>query len=289
MTDEENLGRLKSSVAASSPSNSLPCQKLDGLKNLYECLDDVLQLPLSQQALSYERIGKWEEEVLDGYLRLLDICGAVRDIYLLIKESLQELESSLRWKRSGDWASEVSSYMISNKHLNKITSKCYRELKKAEKNCNLAVVNKDSAMGHKSQPRGWSLMSKLMQHKRPSHRGDSEIAAIEQIEIELHLLNNNKSNKDVLKKLVAVDSSIEELAEVLEIVFRLLLKTRVSLLNILNHQSRSQSAWILKYHAPQFCLHYLCTKLYNYKLISEMNAVLKQVSNLSLSVPLLVH
>ena len=78
-------------------------------------------------------------------------------------------------------------------------------------------------------------MSKLMQHKRPSHRGDSEIAAIEQIEIELHLLNNNKSNKDVLKTLVAVDSSIEELAEVLEIVFRLLLKTRVSLPNILNH------------------------------------------------------
>ncbi|CDP17673.1 unnamed protein product [Coffea canephora] len=256
VTAQEDLGRLKSSVAASSPSNSLPCQKLDGLKNLYECLDDVLQLPLSQRALSNERIGKWEEEVLDGYLRLWDICGAVRDIYLLIKESLQELESSLRWKRSGDWASEVSSYMISHKHLNKIISKCYRELKKAEKNCNLAVVNKDSTMvslikevqivslpvlgsvlsfhsGSKagSQPRDWSLM----QHKRPSHRGDSEIAAIEQIEIELHLLNNNKSNKDVLKKLVAVDSSIEELAEVLEIVFRLLLKTRVSLLNILNH------------------------------------------------------
>ncbi|CDP17672.1 unnamed protein product [Coffea canephora] len=260
VTAEEHLQKLKSSEGASSTSHSLACQKLDGLKNLYEYLDDVLQPPLSQQALSNERLGTWEEEVLDGSLRLLDICGALRDIYLQTKESVQELESSLRRKRSGNLDNEVCSYMICKKNLNKMISKCYKELKKAEKNCNLAVVNKDSAVlnlikevqvvslpvlesvlsflsGSKagSHPRGWFLVSKLLQQKRASQGGDSSIAAIEQIEIQLHLLNKNKSNKDVLEKLEGVGSSIEELAEVLEIVFRLLLKTRVSLLNIVNH------------------------------------------------------
>ncbi|XP_027063920.1 uncharacterized protein [Coffea arabica] len=263
VTAEEHLERLKSSEAASSTSHSLACQKLDGLKNLYECLDDVLRLPLSQQALSSERLGKWEEEVLDGSLRLLEICGAVRDIYSQMKEILQELESSLRTKRSEVLANEVSSYMICKKNLNKMIRKCYKEFKKSGKDCNVEVVNRDSEnaplvnlvkevqaislpvlesvlcflSGPKagSQPKGWSLVSNLLQQKRASRKGDSDIAAIEQIEIKLHLLNNNKSKKDVLQKLEAVDSSIAELAEILEIVFRLLLKTRVSLLNILNH------------------------------------------------------
>ncbi|XP_027166453.1 uncharacterized protein LOC113766457 [Coffea eugenioides] len=256
VTVEAHIQRLKSSEVASSTSQLLACQKLDGLKNLYECLDDVLQLPLSQQALS-------NEDVLDGSLMLLDICGAVRDIYSQMKETVQELESSLRRKRNGDLANEVSSYMISRKHLNKMISKCYKDLKKAAKNCNLEAVNKEaeklplvnlikevqevslsilestlslvSPFKAGSQPKGWSLVSKLLQHRTPSSEGHSNSAAMERIEIELHLINKNKSNKDVVKELEALDSSIQELAEMLEIVFRLLLKTRVSLLNILNH------------------------------------------------------
>ncbi|XP_027166514.1 uncharacterized protein LOC113766527 [Coffea eugenioides] len=254
--------RLKSSEAASSPSHSLACQKLDCVKTLYECLGDLLQLHLTQQSLYNERLGKLEEEVLDRSLRLLDICGAVRDIYSQMKEGIQELESSLRRKRRGDLSNKARSYMISKKRLNKGIRKCYKELKKAEKNCNLTVVNKNSEdvplvnlvkevqlvsvlvlesvlsllSGSKtrSQPKARSFVSKLLLQKR-SYEEESNIAAMEQIEIELDLLNDKKSNKEVIKKLEAVDSSIEELAEMLEIVFRLLLISRVSLLNTLNH------------------------------------------------------
>ncbi|XP_027119950.1 uncharacterized protein [Coffea arabica] len=170
--------RLKSLEAASSPLHSLACQKLDCVKRLYECLDDLLQLPSTQQSLYNERLGKLEEGVLDRSLRLLDICRVVRDIYSQMKESIQELESSLRRKRSGD---------LSNK---------------------------------------------------------------------LDLLNDKKSNKEVIKKLEAVDSSIEELAEMLEIVFRLLLKSRVSFSILSTTRLGPQSAWSPKYHAPQFCIHY---------------------------------
>ncbi|KAL3505470.1 hypothetical protein ACH5RR_035311 [Cinchona calisaya] len=266
---EGQLQRLKSSENASSSSHASACQKLDGLKNLYECLDDVLQLPFSQQQiLTHQRFGNWEEGILDGSLRLLDICSNVREIYSQMKESVRELESSLRRKRNGELAKEINTYMTSKKHLNKLISKCYKELK----NCNLAVVNKDfetvplvklikevhevslvvmkstlsfvspSKIG--SQQRSRSLFSKLLvQHKSASFEGDSDIAAIEKIDNDLHLLNiNKKSNKDrdlqmqnLVKGLQALDCSIQKLTEVLEIVFRLLLKTRVSLLNILNN------------------------------------------------------
>lgn len=161
--------------------------------------------------------------------------------------------------------------MISRKRLNKSISKCFKELRRGEKNCSLAMENEESnviplvnlikevqvvslnvlesalcflsASKAESLSRGWSLISKLVQNKRSSLEGDSsEIAAIEKIEVELQLLNNKKSNKEgdvrqmpkVLKGLETADSSIQELAELLEIVFRLFLKTRVSLLNILN-------------------------------------------------------
>ncbi|XP_027063945.1 uncharacterized protein [Coffea arabica] len=180
-----------------------------------------------------------------------------------MKEMVQELESSLRWKRCGNLTNDVSSYIISKKHLNKMTSNCYKELKNADKKSNLVVLNRDSEdvplvilikevqlvslpvmesilsflSGSKagSKPRAWSLVSKLLQHRRAPCREDTDISVMEQIEIQLDLLNNKKSNKEVIRKVEEVHSSIEELTEVLEIVFRLLLKSRVSLLNIVNH------------------------------------------------------
>ncbi|KAL3505468.1 hypothetical protein ACH5RR_035309 [Cinchona calisaya] len=265
---EEHLQRLESSKGASSSSpHASACKKLDGLKNLYEYLDDVLQLPLSQKVLSHEICGKWDEEVLDGSLRLLDICGAVREIYSQMREIVQTLESSLRRKRGGDYlVNEIGSYLVSKKQLNKMICKCYKELKRAEKKCEkrkdsdrdplvklikevqetsfsildstLSFISQSKAAG--SQQRSWSLVSKFIQQKGSSYEGDSDI---EKIDVELHLLNNKKSNKasylletqNPLKRLEAFETSIQELAEVLEIMFRLLLKTRVSLLNILNH------------------------------------------------------
>lgn len=256
---EQNLGRLRSSENASTSST---CQKLDGLKNLYESLDDVLQLPLSQKVFSHERNGKWEEEILDGSLRLLDICGTVKDIYFQMKETVQELQSSLRRKRFGELDSEVDTYMISKKRLNKMIFRCCKELKKAEKNCTLELTDKEvdlvkvikqvqevtlttleSAVsfisGPKagSQPRGWSLVSRMLQSKTTSCKEQSDNAGIQKIEAELLLLKNKKPNQenDLLKQLGASDENIQELVEILEVVFRLLLKIRVSLLNILNH------------------------------------------------------
>ncbi|KAE8667549.1 putative Eukaryotic translation initiation factor 3 subunit A [Hibiscus syriacus] len=60
----------------------------------------LLQLPHAQQALDQEQQRKWVEQLLDGSLMLLDVCGTAKDALLQTKESTQELRSILR-RRQG--------------------------------------------------------------------------------------------------------------------------------------------------------------------------------------------
>ncbi|XVE67261.1 hypothetical protein DITRI_Ditri08aG0146200 [Diplodiscus trichospermus] len=61
-----HLSRLRTSEAA--PTSSSLSHKLDGLQDLHDCIDRLLQLPLTQQALAEKR--KYVDELLDGFLAL---------------------------------------------------------------------------------------------------------------------------------------------------------------------------------------------------------------------------
>ncbi|XP_010266118.1 PREDICTED: uncharacterized protein LOC104603719 [Nelumbo nucifera] len=196
---EERVCRLRASEALSStcsscsPSSSLH-HNLTALHELCECVDNLLQLPITQQALSHEQHEKWVDEVLDGSLKLLDVCGTTRDVLSLTKESILDLESSLRRRRGGEagLSTEFVAYAISRKKVNKLIQKCLGGLKKMEKRGFSALFEKDDhdlvaivsilkeveaitvtvfqsissfISGPKAQakPIGWSLVSKLVQ------------------------------------------------------------------------------------------------------------------------------
>ena len=93
----ENLDRLRASREA-SPSSSLLNHKLQGLQTLHDCVEKLIQLPLTQEALVHEP----QDELLDGSLRLLDACNAAKDASLHTKECMRELQSILRRKRGGE-------------------------------------------------------------------------------------------------------------------------------------------------------------------------------------------
>lgn len=86
---DEQLCRLRSSRAASTSSLT---NKLMDLKDLYKCVDDFLQLPLNRKIV-YD---SWVERVLDGSLRLPDICASSRDVLAQSKERIQDIQSVLR-------------------------------------------------------------------------------------------------------------------------------------------------------------------------------------------------
>ncbi|OVA10892.1 Protein of unknown function DUF241 [Macleaya cordata] len=234
---EEQLCRLRSSEFASSSSL---CHNLAGLKDLYECVEDFLQLESIQQAKSVEG-------VLDGSIMLLDVCGIIRDVLSQMKQCVQDLQSSIR-RRTND----IAAYMTSRKKVTKVIHKCLADLKKVDSKNNdlvaeISVLREveattlaifESLLSFVSGPKqsNWSLVSKLMPTKRVAHKGHEETNEVMKVDMALKAIITHKSIEvnDVQKTLEALEMSLQDLEDGLESIFRCLIKNRVSLLNILN-------------------------------------------------------
>lgn len=260
------MDRLRSSKATSTSNY----HKLSGLKDLYECIDDLLQLSVTQRTLSNGQCGKSVDEVLDGSLRLLDVCVITRDIFSQMKESLEELQSSLRRRKSREscLSNEVEAYMVSRKKLDKAISKYLRNLKSRKKSCTSTVLDKESiavvVVGMlreveeisvsvlesflskvslakaRSRPGGWSVVSKLFQAKPVSAEREADTNEVEKMDAELLALKSSKDMNvvqvhNIMKGLETLESSILKTEEELGFVFRQLLKTRTTILNMINH------------------------------------------------------
>ncbi|KAM7257827.1 hypothetical protein ACFE04_013568 [Oxalis oulophora] len=221
---KEQLNRLRTSQETTTSSSSALCHKLDGLRKLYECVDDLLQLNESQQHLSNESV----EEVLNGSVKILDMCDISRDVLSQMKKCLQELESSLR-RRRGDDNEVCEGYMISRKNISMVVSKSLKNMKRSEtkrvnsdldstikmlkdsEEMSLAVFESlFSLISQSKTNNGWSSVCKLFKPKRISC-------------------------ESLLRQSEDLNSSIQELEQNLECLYRRLVKTRVSLLNILNN------------------------------------------------------
>ncbi|XP_030446842.1 uncharacterized protein LOC115669836 [Syzygium oleosum] len=257
-TVEEHLSRLRSLEAASSSSSA--SQSLGELESLYDCIGDLLQLPLTQQALSHLRSPT--EESLEGSLKLLDVCGNVREAFSQMKECVQELKSSFRRRKRGDssLAFEVEAYINARKKMNKVITTHLRSLKKkgpkkgSHNEATLSILRQAGEISYSvfrsllgflamtsasTKPRGWSQVSKLLEAKRVSCDGGEETDEVQGLDTALLSLRMSKdiNNQvgDLSKQLEALESSIQEIEEDLECIFRRLVKLRVSLLNIVNH------------------------------------------------------
>ncbi|CAF1706440.1 BnaC03g47410D [Brassica napus] len=179
----EQLARLRSSEEGetSTSSSSSICQRIDNIQELHESLDKLICLPVTQQALAQEQNKKTVEQLLDGSLRILDLCNISKDGLSEMKESLMEIQSILRRKRS-ELSGEVKKYLASRKAGKKTFQKVQKSLKVAhvedKKEESLAVFGEAEAVtvalfdsffryisGSKTCGK-WSVVSKLMNKKK---------------------------------------------------------------------------------------------------------------------------
>lgn len=133
------LNKLKSwEISSSSSSNGEKiCSGVAGLGELYRCIGEFFGLPLTQEALAqHQHENCWVNELLDGLLMYLDICGSTRDVVLMIKQSVRELQSALRRSKGGDFVIDgnVNAYICSRKKMIKEITKCLGSLKQMEHN-----------------------------------------------------------------------------------------------------------------------------------------------------------
>ncbi|KAH6768669.1 hypothetical protein C2S51_014005 [Perilla frutescens var. frutescens] len=232
---DETLSGLRSSEATCSSLSSMN-GTINGLRNLYESIDDLLLLPHIQQIIS--------EECVDDYIRLLDACSTVKDLISLVKQDLRELLSAVRRKD----VDGIHGYLASRKKSKKMIHKSLKNLRRyasvsSERESAKVSKLKDAesvtfsllesllayALGTKMQESksGWSLVSKLMNSNKVSNE-ENEFNKLDSF------LQRSQDN-ELMNHLKEMDSSIQVVEDELESTFRQLIKTRVSLLNILNH------------------------------------------------------
>ncbi|KAI9128195.1 hypothetical protein K1719_001188 [Acacia pycnantha] len=258
---EEHLNRLKSSTSASSSSTL--SHKLGGLQDLQDSTDELLQLSTTQQVLAQDCSQKLVDELLDGSLRLLDICNTAKDCLVQSKESLYEVQSAIRRRGAEAFTVGAGNYSSSRKNVKKairmalvnimgirnelLVSSATKEnemlsmLKEAEA---VTVNTLESLLCFISDPKGqskqsrWSAISKLMQPKRVAC-DSQEIGAneFEKVDSALKSLTSQKnaSTNNFQAELENLEMCIQDLEIGVECLSRKLIKNRVSLLNIFNN------------------------------------------------------
>ncbi|KAK6121517.1 hypothetical protein DH2020_044728 [Rehmannia glutinosa] len=255
----EHLQRLNSNNNNSTSSSlSSITKKLQNLENLHNCIDDLLLLPHTHQVFARECHEKWVEEILDGYLGLVDACATAKDFIVHTKEYVLNLLSVLRRRRDNS-DDHLSVFVSSRKMTKKMIQKSLRNISSFKNKPCIVALDKDQETiaiismlkeaesitleliealllsiagikGH-SRPRGWALVSRLL-------KINSKDTTLEFAELDATLckiVSFRTSKCDILQnQLRDMDEIIRVVEETLECLFKRLIKSRVSLLNMLS-------------------------------------------------------
>ncbi|CAL9149822.1 unnamed protein product, partial [Musa hybrid cultivar] len=245
---EEEMQKLKSLVAQSCLSAQTICEGLRALGGLYECIEELLHLPMSK----YSNIQEKEsvEVELDGSVRLLDLLGIMRDCMMTTKDQIRTLEIALRRQGVTVAESKMYTHIRFDKKAEKGIKSIFKLLKQMDdKYVSCCTNGKDSWMVTEilrearaitisllqsifkflpmPTPQGkasrWSLISKALQKRKVACEGEQE-------EVE----DNEGKIQRGQNQLQTLQNSIEDIETGLECLFRRLIKNRVSLLNILS-------------------------------------------------------
>jgi len=259
---EQDLTKIKTWEATSTSTSDSITTGLSFLEDLYISLEDLLNMTSTQKLVSHHQGEKFVEELLDGSMKMLDICGITRDAMLQIKENVQSLHSSLR-RRKGDSSIEksVAEYKFFTMKMTKNVTKLITSLKHMEAKFGAStLLNQDQDLvavitvlreviamnlsvfqsilsflvgsSSKSKATKWLKVAKLM-HKRVSCEENMEnFNELQCVEASLRTLSSDGSN-GAHERFEALENAIESIENGLENVFRRLVKTRVCLLNII--------------------------------------------------------
>ncbi|XP_021755432.1 uncharacterized protein LOC110720686 [Chenopodium quinoa] len=223
---DQQLNRLRSSQAASTSSLTT---KLSGLNDLYKCVEEFLQLPQNQKTVSQS------QQVLDGSLRLIDICSTSRDVLAVSKEQIQNIQSVLRRRCSGelDITNEVTEYLKTRRASKKTIKKCLKDINAVEPVAIEGMLKDVQALTAEvfnsllsyiggSQKSSWSFFSQRSEKKAATSFDAIDALLVKKVNVDMSQLLN-------------LESEIQEIDEVLESLFRHLVKTRSTLLNVLSN------------------------------------------------------
>ncbi|KAK3029164.1 hypothetical protein RJ639_039719 [Escallonia herrerae] len=267
---EEELNKLKTREVSSDLTAETICTGLSEMEELYKCIDDLLSLPLTQQALSVHPQKVSANEFLDGSLRLFDICGITKATMSQIKGHVRDLQSSLRRKK-GELSikSSIIKFTSFRKKIKKDAKRLIADMKQMDWEMGSSqVLDLDHHLGAvirvlrevsavsisifqsllvflsvpvlKKSPSRWSVVSKLMSKWAACENEPDSMNELERADAALRSLCKRGSideekMKTAQSRLEVLEVCIEVIENGLESVFRRSIKTRAAFLNIFSN------------------------------------------------------
>lgn len=246
---------LPSRLDQTHPINlELELQKIKSCSYTSESIQSgILGLAKLFNSVAQHQDGKSMEESLSHSVHLLDACAAIRELLQMIRENVHVLQSALRRKGTDSAIqNDVAAYFLFRKRMQKTVAKTLKNITKSE----MSIIKSESNGSVLSQLMvtamsilkgvlvflspaarrgGWSLVAKLMTAKS-ERECVNEIANVDMALNQVKMGSHGASGVDLQKTLQIVDAAVEGFEEGLEGLFKQLIRTRVSLLNILtNH------------------------------------------------------
>ncbi|XP_021612927.1 uncharacterized protein LOC110615393 [Manihot esculenta] len=211
--------------------------------------NDLLHSPEIQQVIVHQKQEKWVHQVSEASLTMLDVCSISKDVVLLVKEQLLDLQFTLRRKifSQPNINAKIAAYNHYRKKLKKETLKCLRTLKGMR---NESVVTSDiSTIDQKLvvvmevlrevRVTTLTIVESLLSLisipwlDQKSSKGSLRSKFFSSGDQSMYEICDEMALQSANKRLEAVEIAIEYLEVELECIFRRLIQTRVSLLNIL--------------------------------------------------------
>ncbi|CAL9228154.1 unnamed protein product [Arabidopsis halleri] len=257
---EEALNKVNSINTTTGSSESV-LMGLAGLEELYNCTEEFLKMGSTQRVLSSDG-SEFMEEMLDGSLRLMDICSVSRDLMVETHEHVRGVQSCLRRKKLAGGGDQldvaVSGYVGFRKNMRKEAKKLLGSLKNIDGGLTssssvnnvqqedhlVAVINVMRQVVSVSVSVLMSLLEFLLGRRQSNIKSNlasvlkkKKVHHVEETKNELESLDSEIccSCDDLQKKLEEVEMSIDGFEKNLEGLFRRLIRTRATLLNIISH------------------------------------------------------
>ncbi|KAI5002073.1 hypothetical protein ZWY2020_026723 [Hordeum vulgare] len=217
-TETEVKEELRSLEASVSSSNSIStmCDGLRSLANIYDGLEEIICLPSHQACSSQQRVMLDGE--LEASLELLDLCGAMQEIFVEMKAIIRELQVALR---KGDDAAAQAKIQSYTRLAKKARNHFKKATKKAPTDCRIVMLLA------KAREVSTSLLESTLH------------LVSKQIEMPKESLVSKAFHKKKAvvckeEQLSELEGSIGDLESGAGYLFRKLVHSRVSLLNILS-------------------------------------------------------
>ncbi|XP_010437440.1 PREDICTED: uncharacterized protein LOC104721210 [Camelina sativa] len=256
---EEALHKVKKINTTTDSSESI-LMSLAGLEELYICTEEFLKMGSTQRVMSSDGFD-FMEEMLDGSLRLMDICSVSRDLMVETHEHVRGVQSCLRRKKLAGGGDQLDVAVLGYVGFRKNMRKEARKLLGSLKNIDGGLSSSSSVINHEQDEhlvavidamrgvvsvsvlvlrsfleflsgRQSNIKSKLASvlKKKKVHHDEGTTNELESLDSALCC-----SHDDLQKKLEDVEMSIDGFEKNLEGLFRRLIRTRASLLNIISH------------------------------------------------------